>query len=147
MKKLVLIVMALCAIQITSAQGPHKGKKGMDLSPEDMASLQTKKMVLALDLTDAQQNDVYQINLENAKLRKAHMAERKARRESGEAKKPTKEERLEMANKKLDHQIAVKAKMKDILNEEQYKRWERMMAKRQAQMKDKIRNKKARKKA
>lgn len=147
MKKLVLVVMALCAIQITAAQGPHKGKKGMDLSPEEMANLQTKKMTLALDLTDAQQQDIYKINLENAKLRKAHMAERKAKRESGEAQKPTQEERLKMANKKLDHMIEVKAKMKDILNDEQYARWEKMVAKRQAKMKGKAKNKQTKRKA
>ncbi|TBN00857.1 hypothetical protein EYD45_13605 [Hyunsoonleella flava] len=145
MKKLVLVVMTLCAIQITSAQGPNKGKKGMDMSPEDMATLQTKKMTLALDLTDAQQEDIYEINLENAKLRKAHMAERKAKRESGEVQKPTKEQRLEMANKRLDHMIEVKAKMKNILNDEQYTRWERMMAKRQTKMKDKFKGKKRKK--
>ena len=146
MKKLVLVVMALCAIQITSAQGHQKSKKGMNLSAEEIATIQTKKMTLALDLTEAQQDGIYQVNLENAKLRKAHMAERKAKRESGEAKKPTKEERIEMVNKRLDHQIAVKAKMKDILSEEQYKKWERMMAKKSTKMKDKSKDKKARKK-
>lgn len=147
MKKLVLIVLALCAVQIASAQGPHKGKKGMNLSAEELANLKTKKMTLALDLTEAQQDDIYIINLENAKLRKAHMTERKAKRESGEATKPTKEERLAMANKMLDHKIAVKAKVKKILNEEQYARWEKMMAKRQAKMKHKAKDGKPFKKA
>lgn len=147
MKKLVLVVMALCAIQITFAQGHQKNKKGMNLSAEEIANIQTKKMTLALDLTDAQQENIYQVNLENAKLRKEHMAERKAERASGNTQKPTKEERLEMANKRLDHQIAVKAKMKDILNDEQYTKWERMMAKKHAKMKNKLKEKKALKKA
>lgn len=142
MKKLIVAVMVLCAIQMVSAQGPHKGKKGMNLGAEDMANLQTKKMTLALDLTESQQKDVYNISLENAKLRKAHMAERKAKRESGETTKLTKEERLAKANKMLDHRIAVKAKMKDVLDKDQYARWEKMMAKRQAKMKQKIKGKK-----
>ena len=83
-----------------------------NLTPEEVATLKTKKMVLHLDLNDAQQDDIYKINLEQAKMRKAHMAERKARKESGAAGKPSKEERLAMANKRLDHQIEVKAKMK-----------------------------------
>ncbi len=147
MKKLVLVVMALCAIQITSAQGQHKGKKGMDMSAEDIATLQTKKMTLALDLTEAQQDDIYKINLENAKLRKTHMEERKAKRESGEAKKPSKEERVAMMNNMLDHKIATKQKIKSILNDEQYARWEKMMAKRQSKMKGKMKDKKSYKKA
>ncbi|MGC6429690.1 MAG: hypothetical protein ACON5F_01460 [Jejuia sp.] len=147
MKKLVLVVMAFCAIQIASAQGQHKGKKGMDLSPEDMATLQTKKMTLALDLTKAQQDDIYEINLENAKLRKAHMDERKAKRESGEAKKPSKDKRVAMMNKMLDHKIATKEKMKNILDEDQYARWEKMMAKRASKMKDKAKDKRASRKA
>lgn len=147
MKKLVVIVIALFALQITSAQGMHKGKKGMDLSPEEMANLKTKKMTLALDLNKNQQSDIYKINLENATQRKSQKAERKSKHESGEIKKPTKKERLEMANKKLDHQIATKAKMKKILNSDQYTKWERMMAKRNGQKKDKSKHKKHHKRA
>lgn len=147
MKKLVLIAITFCMFQMVSAQGPHHGKKGMDLSAEEMANLQTKKMTLALDLTTEQQDDIYKLNLENAKLKKTHMAERKARKDSGDATKPTKEERLKRMNNMLDHKIAVKAKMKDILNDEQYARWEKMAAKRHAKMKEKAKNKRAKRKA
>lgn len=147
MRQLVLIVLAFCAFQSTSAQKQYKGKKGMNMSAEDIATLQTKKLTLALDLNKAQQDDIYVINLENAKLRKTQLAERKAKRESGEATKPNKEERVAMMNKMLDHRIAVKEKMKNILNEEQYNRWEKIMAKRHAKMKHKIKDKKASRKA
>ena len=97
----------------------------MDLSAEDAATLQTKKMTLHLDLNKSQQAEIKKINLENATKRKAMITERKARKESGEAQKPTQEQRLKMANTKLDHKIAMKAKMKNILNEEQYAKWEK----------------------
>ena len=142
-----MVVLAICTIQVVAAQGPNQNRKAMaNLEPEEIATLQTKKMTLRLDLTDAQQQDIYKINLENAKLRKAHMAERKARKENSEASKPTKEERLAMANKMLDHKIEVKAKMKKILNEEQYTKWETAMAKRERKMKDKGQKKRAGKK-
>ncbi|SER04143.1 protein of unknown function [Hyunsoonleella jejuensis] len=142
-----MVVLAICTIQVVAAQGPNQNRKAMaNLEPEEIATLQTKKMTLHLDLTDAQQQDIYKINLENAKLRKAHMAERKARKENSEASKPTKEERLAMANKMLDHKIEVKAKMKKILNEEQYTKWETAMAKRERKMKDKGQKKRAGKK-
>ncbi|MEW4924400.1 DUF4890 domain-containing protein [Algibacter sp. 2305UL17-15] len=143
MKKILMIALAICAIQITSAQANNRGQKAMDLAPEEMATLQTKKMTLLLDLNQSQQDDIYKINLENAKLRKAHMAERKAKREHAEATKPSKEQRLEMANKMLDHKIAMKAKMKNILNDEQYAKWEKAQAKRHAKMKGKAKKKHA----
>jgi hypothetical protein len=97
-----------------------------DLTPEQMATLQTKKMTLALDLTEAQQAQVKALHLENAKMRKTKMEERKAQKEEGEAKKPTSEERYAMTNARLDHQIAQKAELKSILSDEQYAQWEKM---------------------
>ena len=148
MKKLIMIAIAICTLQITTAQGPERNRKAMmDLEPEEVATLQTKKMTLYLDLNASQQDDIYKLNLENAKMRKAQMAERKAKRESGEATKPTKKERLAMANKMLDHKIEVKAKMKKILNDDQYAKWEESMAKRDSKMKGKNKNKRGKRKA
>ena len=41
-------------------------------------------------------------------------------------KKPSKEERVKMMNAKLDSQIAMKQKMKTILDADQYEKWENM---------------------
>ena len=41
----------------------RKGPK-MDMTAEQMATLQTKHMTLALDLTEDQLNQIYKINLE-----------------------------------------------------------------------------------
>jgi hypothetical protein len=135
MKKLVLIAIAFIGLQAIAQQGRKQGsnygernEKMMNLSAEDMATLQTKKMILHLDLNESQQAKIQKINLENATKRKAMMDERKAKKESGELKKPTDEERLKMMNAKLDHKIAMKAKMKDILDDEQYTKWEKAQA-------------------
>lgn len=101
-----------------------------DLSAEEMANLKTKKMTLHLDLTSAQQEKVKAIVLEESQMRKAKMLEMKSKKDAGTLQKPSKEQRLEMMNARLDKQIAMKAKMKDILNEEQYARWEQSMSKR-----------------
>ena len=132
MKKILIIAVALLALQVT-AQDQKKerqnkqdrSQKMMNLSAEEAATLQTKKMTLHLDLNESQQAQIKTINLENATKRKAMMAEHKAKKESGEMQKPTQEERLKMANAKLDHKIAMKAKMKTILNEAQYAKWEK----------------------
>lgn len=142
MKKLILIAIAFIGLQVTAQQqkrqGPNKGERSekmMNLSAEEAATLQTKKMTLALDLNESQQKEIQKINLENAEARKAHMAERKAKKEAGTAEKPSKEERLKMMNAMLDRKIEVKAKMKEILNEEQYSKWEKAQAKKGAKKK------------
>jgi hypothetical protein len=153
MKKLILIAIAFIGLQATAQQqrkqGPQNGERGekmMNLSTEEIATLQTKKMTLALDLNASQQKEIQQINLENASIRKAHMDERKAKREAGTAEKPSKEERLKMMNAMLDHKIEMKAKMKTILNKEQYAKWEKAQAKmdnkKKQGVKEKMKNKK-----
>ncbi len=126
MKKVLLIVTLLVGFTAMAQRGPHGSDRGTkDLTPEQMATLQTKKMTLALDLTEAQQEKVKALHLENAKMRKAKMEERKAQKEDGE-KKPTAEERYARSNDRLDHQIAHKAEMKNILSSEQYEKWQKM---------------------
>ncbi len=130
MKKVVLAAMLLIgftAMAQPSSSRERGARTGMqDMTPEQMATLQTKKMTLALDLTERQQEQIKAIQLENAKLRKTKMEERKAQKETGEAKKPTSEERYALSNSRLDRQIAQKAEMKKILSDTQYEKWEKM---------------------
>ena len=134
MKKLAIIALALFALQATAQeskrgnQNKERGAKMMNLSAEETATLQTKKMTLHLDLNTSQQAKIQKLNLENATKRKAMMEARKAKKESGNTEKPSKDERLAMINARLDHQIVVKAKMKDILNTEHYAKWEKELA-------------------
>lgn len=125
MKKLLIIALALITIQVSAQErGERKGKHA-DFTPEETAQLQTKKMTLALDLSEAQQREIGAINLENAKVRKGKMEARK-----NSDTKPSKEERFKMKNEMLDAQIANKQKMKSILNAEQYAKWEKHLGKR-----------------
>ncbi len=130
MRKVILIAMVLVVIQVPAQdrqRGPHKQEHRertqmfQDFSPEEIAALHTKRMTLELDLTQAQQNEIYRINLENVKTRKAKMKAHKQKEKV--AKEKSKEERLQHMNEKLDHQIAVKKKMKAILDAQQYEKW------------------------
>ncbi len=132
MKKIMLIAFALISIQAIAQERRGEHRKGerkqrtsilKDLSAEEAATLKTKKMVLQLDLTEAQQKEIHKLNLANAKERKAKGEELKKLKESD--KKLSKEDRYNMMNERLDKQIAMKRKMKSILSEEQYKRFER----------------------
>ncbi|TYA74998.1 hypothetical protein [Seonamhaeicola marinus] len=154
MRKLIVIALALITVQAFAQpnQGQNKKQrmhKKHDFTPEQAATLHAKKMTLHLDLNEKQQAQVKEIFLKNAEARKAKMEEFKAKKESGELQKPTQEQRFKMANAKLDHQIAMKAKMKKILNEEQFAKWEKIQAKmahrgkqKKEQGKDKMRQRK-----
>jgi protein CpxP len=118
MKKLMIIV-AILTVGFANAQ---RGER--NLTPEQIASVQSKKMTLALDLDAKQQEKVEKVLFVGAKER--------------QAKKLSKEERSELTNvqkvalreQKLEKQIAMKREMKSILNADQYTKWEKMMAKR-----------------
>ena len=136
MKKLLIVALALFALQVT-AQDKKQDRKELrkekmehikDMNPKEMAKLQTKKMTLALDLTQEQQIKVETLNIKNAELRKAGIEKRMALNDTD--KKLTPDDKLKMANQKLDHQIATKREMKEILTVEQYEKYSKMSKKR-----------------
>lgn len=150
MKRLFLIALALVTLQITAQDRKHMSKKDervenmQSYTPEEMAELQTKKMTLALDLTESQQKQVMALNLENAKERKAIMKKRQEMKKEEEASL-SKEDKLKMKNNMLDKQIAMKAKMKKILNDEQYSKWENLREERMKKGYDSKKQKRRRK--
>src|SRR6056297_2043872 len=129
MKKLALFAILLSGVILTAQRSEGKRQGMRDLSPDQIATLQTKKMTLALDLDQKQQTEVQSIILTNATERKNKMDERKSKKEDGN--RPSKEERYAMQNERLDHMIAQKASMKKILTEAQFEKWEKMQLRRQ----------------
>lgn len=149
MKKLAMLAIVLISLQATAQdrkedhKDSRKGRveKMKNISADDMAQLQTKKMTLHLDLTKAQQKKIGELNLRDAKKRKVKIEKRLKERKG--AKKRSQEELIKMQNEKLDIQIAKKKEIKAILTAEQYEKWEKMQAKRSKQMKQrKMRGKK-----
>ena len=78
MKKILVIAIALISLQGVAQERQREHRKEdrkerpqtlKDLTPEQAATLQTKKMALHLDLSEAQQKEIYQLNLANAKER------------------------------------------------------------------------------
>lgn len=141
MKNVILILVALISLN-----GFAQKRGGEKLNPEQMATLQTKKMTLDLDLNESQQTKVYQLNLENATNRQAKRDEAKALRVNSEREKPTSEEQYAMQTAMLDHQIAQKEKMEAILNKDQFAKWEKMQEQRKGKMKKREGQKKGRNK-
>jgi hypothetical protein len=134
MKNLIVLAALITCTLTFGQERQHENKehhkKGKmeqmkDLSPEQIATLKTKKLTLALDLSKNQQDKVHALQLENAKNRKEQKAKRKEQKDS---KKPelTSEEKFNRQNKGLDKRIAAKNAMKSILTEDQFKKWEHM---------------------
>lgn len=127
MKKLIMVILVMAGISATAQNHNMKGNSGnmKDLNPEQIATLQTKKMTLALDLNESQQTKMKSILTEDAKLRKSKMEERKASKEEGK-KVLTADEKYAMQNERLDYQIARKKEMKSLLTADQFEKWEKM---------------------
>ncbi len=129
MKKFIVTVLLLSGMAGFSQMEGRKADKGMamsDLTPEQIATLRTKKLTLALDLTEAQQKEILVMQLENAKLRMEKREAWKDHKESVNSKSLSPDERFEMQNERLDRAIAQKEQMRSILNEAQFGKWEEM---------------------
>lgn len=126
MKKLVMTIFVMAGISAMAQDQNMEGNRGSmnNLTPEQIATLQTKKMTLALDLNDSQQVKIKAMLIQDAGTRKTKMQENKAFRKEGE--KMTADEKFAMQNERLDHRIELKKEMKSILTEEQYSKWEKM---------------------
>ncbi|MEO6348306.1 MAG: hypothetical protein ABIO60_10405 [Aquaticitalea sp.] len=138
MKNLLMIAVALVTLNASAQERKQENHKGdmkdkmemrQDMTPEEIAQLQTKKMTLHLDLSATQQSEVEKVLLAEAKDRKSKMEAFKVKKEAGDEKR-SKNDRLKMQNERLDHQIALKKKMKGILNADQYEKFEKMQEKR-----------------
>lgn len=129
MKNLILTLVLLVSISAISQQGKpnhHNIRAAQHMSAEQLATLKTKKMVLLLDLSQEQQKELLIVNLEDTEFRKAKIAERKEKKQDGEHKKMSTDEKFELQNAILDHRIAQQEKFKEILTDEQFNLWKKV---------------------
>ena len=128
MKKIMILVVVFATTFGFSQKREHKSEtqktmmqERQNLSAEQKAELSTKKLALLLDLTEAQQKSVYQVQLEMVKDREIKISDRKATTD--------KKDFYNHANTHLDNQMAHQEKMKAILSEKQYDLWKENMGK------------------
>ena len=134
MRKVIIALVLLGSFSAVQAQG-HQAMKKMkaqrqmlsELAPEERATLKTKKMTLALDLTAKQQRGVQALNEEEACWKQEMMENRKEARESSETRSSA-EERYKRQNQVLDQQIAYQQQLRELLDEDQYLRWKKIRA-------------------
>lgn len=145
MKK--LLVQALLVVGLTTF-AQEKGKRGdfKEMTPEQRTEMQVKKMTKELDLNETQQKQVKELLDSQKDERAAIMEKRKEIKEISE--KATKEQREEMKATMDKNREAIKLKMKSILTDEQYKKWESNMDNKKEKMenrKEKMKEHKAKK--
>tara|TARA_Y100000385_G_scaffold290196_1_gene362371 strand:+ start:6011 stop:6445 length:435 start_codon:yes stop_codon:yes gene_type:complete len=125
MKTLFTTILLFIGI-VTLAQPQHermKREKRMEniknMTPEQQATLWSKKMTLELDLNASQQEEIYTLILEKAKRNKMHQ-------KNNVKKSLSNEERFKMQENLLDEKIKMRNAMKSILNPDQYEQWKKI---------------------
>lgn len=122
-KLLVLSLLFIVSFNSFSQNRKQLGNKLKSFSAEQIATLQTKKMIISLDLNLKQQNKIFNIFLEEVKFKKTKRGEINERKNNSKEGLSS-EEIFDMMNEKLDHQIALHNKMKTILNKDQFLVWQ-----------------------
>lgn len=143
MKKIILTLALVMAVSVNAQEKNPERKNQMSM--EQRNELHLKKMTLDLDLSPAQQKEIAQLMKEESSKRASKKAEMKANSEN--KKELTADEKFKIQNERLDNQIAHKAKMRKILNDQQFEKWEKNQKRRQhAMTKKRMNHKKGHKK-
>lgn len=121
MKKLVGLTVMIMFFSLTiAAQGQRQNKRA-NYTPEQIATLQSKKLALRLDLNEEQQKEVKKMMLKSAEERQKLRASFQKNKQDGTGF--TRDERFERENMRLTRQQDHKAEMKKILTKEQFEKW------------------------
>lgn len=130
MKKMIAVALLLVGMtgfaqEKVSMEDKKSKRVAMEqMTPEQKNQLHLKKLTLELDLSASQQKEMATIIAEQQTKREAQKAQFNAQKKAD--KKLTSDEIFVMKNKKLDEQIAMKERVKKILNPEQFEKWEKM---------------------
>jgi hypothetical protein len=127
MKNAIMTLLLVSGMFLEAQEGERRGHDNpwKSMTPEQVATLESKKMTLALDLSLEQQSKMKSLLTTRAEERKARMEVHQEKKASG-SEKPSTEERYTLANERLDKEIAFKKKVSQILNEVQYAEWKKM---------------------
>lgn len=120
MKTITIILLMFVSLSGFSQQkdmGRKAKEQKVKMTSEQRAEISSKRMALALDLSEEQRMEIEKLHLNQAADRKAKMAERR----KNAAEKGNRHHA--QMNKNLDKRLAHQEKMKEILTEEQYAEW------------------------
>ena len=130
MRTILSVLVLLISFSVVG-QPPHEGvkrekrmEKMKKMTPEQQATLWSKKMTLELDLNEAQQEQVHALILNKVNKQKERRANRPKER-------PSDTEIYQMKVNQLDEKIAMKKAMKSILTPAQFEIWEKKTKKKE----------------
>ena len=122
------------SLTMTAQEKKKEIRKRVQMSSEQMATLQSKKMALALELDKNQQKELAELFKKQGDQRKEMFKSLKAAKEKQE--KPTADQRFKLMNDRLDKQIVHKESIRKILSEEQFGKWSKMNKGKQVKMRE-----------
>lgn len=94
------------------------------LTSEQIATLQSKRLTLALDLNETQENQIRELLEERIASRREHFNQRRERMDSTGMHRQW--PGFDSMDQHLDDQIAFQRELQEILSEEQYQQWKAM---------------------
>ena len=118
----ILVVVLLASTAINAQGRKENNRKGVNFTPEQTATLQTKRMTLRLDLDKNQQEAVYDLQKNKMLVRKAMRTAMLERKANGNT--PTSDELFQLKSSRLDRMQLHSDAMKEILTKEQFEKWE-----------------------
>lgn len=127
MKKIILTFAIITGLVFSStAQKKQMQHKKPEFTVEQQTTLAVKKLTIALDLTESQQEKMQPLVLVATTNKQKMMDERKG----NEGKRPelSNDEIYAKMIAKMDQQISYQAAVKKVLNKEQYADWKKIQA-------------------
>lgn len=125
MKKIISLILILFSVTLFAQENP---KKGDEMSNEEMATLQAKRLSMQLDLNAEQEEKLKTFYAKRIEAQRMLIEEQK-------------EERKEMRKERMEMNEAQKAELREILTKEQYVKWEQLQEKRRKGRKTPMREK------
>jgi hypothetical protein len=124
MKKIASILILVFAFSLTTQAQKNNKEKRPQLSIEQQTELAVKQMTLALDLSAKQQKQIMPLMKAQAARKKEAIDKKKQMKKRNS--EPSADEIFTLKSKILDHKIAMKNGMKDILNKDQFEKFEKI---------------------
>ena len=132
MKNIAFIVLLGLSMSMYAQRGKGYHGQKSEFTPEQQAILKTKKMALAYDLSEDQQEKLIDVNTKWAEKRNQYKEEFKKQKEAEQ--KPDADARYERQVQMLDDQLAYQKELEKILNKEQYLSWKEHMLDKKTRM-------------
>lgn len=135
-KKLVFVITLL----VTFGVSAQNRKEKINATPEERATMRTEKLSEKLSLDENQKKKVKEIFVAQQKENMAVREEIKAEREKVRAEREKARAEMKETMKKQHEEL--KAKLKPVLSEEQFKKWEAMQNENMNKAKERRKHKK-----